>query len=80
MKLIVTGPTGRVGSEVIRQSLKNSNITSIVTLGRRAVSASDVGEGADTSKLKNMVVEDFTNIPTDVKAEMVDADACIWYF
>lgn len=79
MKLIVTGATGLVGTEVIRQSLKNPKITSVIALGRRPVSVpKNAGEGVDTSKLKSLVLEDFTNYPQDVKAQLADADACIW--
>jgi uncharacterized protein YbjT (DUF2867 family) len=35
MKLIITGATGFVGTEVIRQALSNSTITSIIALARK---------------------------------------------
>lgn len=79
MKLIVSGATGLLGTEVIRQSLSNPKITSILALTRRPVPVpTNLGKDADASKLKNLVLEDFTKYPDDVKKEFGDADACIW--
>jgi uncharacterized protein YbjT (DUF2867 family) len=79
MKLIVTGATGLVGTEVIRQSLQNPRITSVIALSRRPVpSPKGVGEDVAASRLKNVVLEDFTKYPNDAKAQLADADACIW--
>jgi len=79
MKLIVTGATGLVGTEVILQCMKNPKITSIIALSRRPVKAPEnAGKDADTSKLKNIIVNDFTNYPDDIKTQLADADACIW--
>jgi uncharacterized protein YbjT (DUF2867 family) len=79
MKIVVTGATGLVGTEVIRQCLRIPQITSVIALARRPVSAPrSPGEDIDISKLKSLVLEDFTNYPSDVKAELADADGCIW--
>jgi len=79
MKLIVTGATGLVGTEVILQCMKNPKITSIIALSRRPVIAPEnASKDADTSKLKSIIVNDFTNYPDDAKAQLADADACIW--
>lgn len=79
MKLIVAGATGFVATDVIRQSLRNPKITSVIALARRAVSAPEnTGSDADASKLKSVVVEDFGTYPEDVKKHFADADACIW--
>jgi uncharacterized protein YbjT (DUF2867 family) len=80
MKLIVTGATGLVGTEVIRQSLKNPKITSVIALSRRPVTVpGNDGEDLNTDKLKSLVLKDFTHYPDDDKAQLADADACIWY-
>ncbi|KAI9745725.1 MAG: hypothetical protein M1818_001261 [Claussenomyces sp. TS43310] len=79
MKLIVTGSTGFVATEVIRQALCNPAITSIVALARRATAVpQNAGPRADAAKLKSVVCEDFENYPESVKQELAGADACIW--
>jgi uncharacterized protein YbjT (DUF2867 family) len=50
MKLIVTGATGFIGTEVIRQVLSNPTITSIIALARKPILApQNAKEGADLS-------------------------------
>lgn len=79
MKLIVTGASGYVGSELIRQSLRVPEITSVIALARKPVQVPDkLEEGSDPSKLKSVVVEDYGKYPDEVKKEFEDADACIW--
>ena len=76
MKVVIGGATGLLGSELVRQSLRMPTVTSVVALGRRPV---DVPQGADPSKLKNVVVEDFGNFSEEVRKEFEGANACIWY-
>ncbi|KAF2679277.1 nucleoside-diphosphate-sugar epimeras-like protein [Lentithecium fluviatile CBS 122367] len=84
MKLILSGSTGLVGTEVIRQSLLNPRITSLVALTRRPIDiaaiAAEIGGDKDVSvaKVKSVMLQDFTNYPEEVKNELADADACIW--
>ncbi|KAI1210782.1 NAD(P)-binding protein [Annulohypoxylon truncatum] len=78
MKLIVSGATGFVAKEIIRQSLSISEITSVVALARKPVSAPEkLGEGADPSKLRSIVVNDYNHYPEEVKKEFAGASACI---
>lgn len=81
MKLAVAGSTGFVGAEVIRQALSDPQITSLVALGRRpATTLQNLGPTADVSKLKSVIIDDFgADYPDSVKAELSNADACIWY-
>ncbi|CAI4211355.1 unnamed protein product [Parascedosporium putredinis] len=58
MKLIVSGATGFLATEVIRQSLQRPEITSVVAVSRRPITAP---QGADPSKLKNLVLKDFNH-------------------
>lgn len=74
MKLIIVGATGFVGQEVLRQALALPAITSIVSVGRHAVPESET-----SSKVKSVVLSNWLNYTDDIKKELVDADACIWY-
>ncbi len=76
MKLIVAGATGFVGTETTIQALKNLEITSVVALSRRPL---ELEECVDTSKLTNIVLDDFDHYPEDAKKDLADADACVWY-
>ncbi|KAH8652609.1 putative nucleoside-diphosphate-sugar epimerase [Tricladium varicosporioides] len=75
MKLIVAGSTGFVATEVLCQAIHNPAITSIIALGRRETV---LDAGVDTSKLKSVICDDFSNYPEEVKRELAGADACIW--
>jgi uncharacterized protein YbjT (DUF2867 family) len=75
MKLIVSGATGLIGSEIIRQALRNSSVTEVVALARKPVAIDD----SSASKLKNVVIRDYAEYPDEVKAQLAGADACIWY-
>lgn len=74
MKLIVAGGTGLVATEVIRQSLKMREITSVIALARKPVQV----DGIESSKLKSVIIHDYGEYPDHVKAEFAGADACIW--
>ncbi|KAM3084148.1 hypothetical protein ACMFMG_001750 [Clarireedia jacksonii] len=84
MKLIVTGATGFVGQEIIRQALPNPAVTSVIALARKpAVPASSTGDEATTTttsaKFQSVILEDWTSpYPESVKQHLKDADACIW--
>ncbi|KAH8167067.1 hypothetical protein CIB48_g1178 [Xylaria polymorpha] len=80
MKLIVTGATGFVGQEVIRQSLSHPQIGTIVALARSPVVAPEkLPAGSDPSKLKSVVIQDYEVYPEEIKKEFSGANACIWY-
>ena len=76
MKLIVTGATGLIGAEIVRQALHISEITQVVALARKSV---EVDDGIDSSKLKSVVIQDYGEYPDHIKAEFAGANACIWY-
>jgi hypothetical protein len=93
MKLILSGSTGLVGREVIRQALLNPGITSVIALTRRPIdvaaivastSRAEIEKGLgtskelDTAKVKSVLLKDFTAYNEEVKKELADADACIW--
>lgn len=80
MKLIVAGASGFVASEVIRQSLSIPKITSVIALARHPVATpSNLGKGADASKLHSVVLDSYGSYPDDVIKQLAGADACIWY-
>ena len=76
MKLIIAGATSLLGTDIVTQSLQIREITQVVSLVLQPV---HLDKGIDTSKLKNVVIRDYSEYPDDVKAELAGADACIWY-
>lgn len=79
MKLIISGATGFVANEIVRQSLSRSEITSIVALARKPVSIPEkLLPNANPSKLKSVVIKDYDHYPEEVKTEFAGATACIW--
>ncbi|KAJ0146661.1 Uncharacterized protein HZ326_10666 [Fusarium oxysporum f. sp. albedinis] len=75
MKLLVTGASGYVSTEIIRQSLQLPQVTSVVAVARKPVS---VPSGADPARLKSIIVKDYGDYPASVRDEFKDAAACIW--
>ncbi|CAJ0547407.1 Ff.00g041610.m01.CDS01 [Fusarium sp. VM40] len=79
MKLVIGGSTGYLGAEVVHQALNHPLITSVVALARRET---HIPKGVDPqiaqSKFKSLTCSDFKDYPQDVRAEISDADACIW--
>ncbi|KAL1892776.1 hypothetical protein Sste5346_006859 [Sporothrix stenoceras] len=83
MKLIIAGATGYVATELIRQSLRRPDITSVVALARKTTPIpNDVTPGSsEAAKFTSVVVKDYEG-PYDadesVKTALAGADACIW--
>ncbi|MCJ1281759.1 hypothetical protein MMC26_001082 [Xylographa opegraphella] len=79
MKLVVAGASGFVATEIIRQCLSIPQITSVIALARRPVSApSNLDQHADASKLHSVTLEDYSSYPENVKKQLAGANACIW--
>jgi hypothetical protein len=72
MKLILTGTSGFIGSEVLSQALRHPSITSIVALSRKPIQNSD-------PKLKVLLIDDFEHYSPSALSELSGAEACIWY-
>jgi NAD(P)H-binding len=70
MKIIVTGATGMVGSEVVRQSLSDSDITKVTALVRRPLAI-------EHPKLDVIIHKDFLDY-ISLNDVFKKADACIW--
>lgn len=76
MKVILTGSTGFVGLEVLKQCLESPSITSVVALSRRELPSS----ATSNPKLKVTIINDFLSYPDSVLEDIKGAKACIWYF
>ncbi|MCJ1392868.1 hypothetical protein MMC18_005740 [Xylographa bjoerkii] len=74
MKVILTGCTGLIGSNVLDACLTHPTITSIVALSRHQLPAT----ASSNPKLKVIIMADFGTYPTTVLDAVADADACIW--
>ncbi len=70
MKIIVTGATGLVGAEVVREAIKNPQITAITAIVRSNLDLKD-------DKLKIITHQDFMNYD-ELKNEIKSADAMLW--
>jgi nucleoside-diphosphate-sugar epimerase len=75
MKVILTGVTGFIGSEILTQCQQDPTITSIIALTRRPLSETI----SKDPKVEAIVMEDFNTYSDEVVEKMEGADACIWY-
>jgi uncharacterized protein YbjT (DUF2867 family) len=75
MKVILTGPTGFIGQQVLEQCLQHPSITSVVALSRRELPAPI----ASNPKLKVSIVDDFLSYSDTLIHDIKGAEACIWY-
>ncbi|KEF63783.1 uncharacterized protein A1O9_01761 [Exophiala aquamarina CBS 119918] len=73
MKVVLSGSTGYIGGEVLRECLDHPSITSVIVLTRR-----DPGSIADNAKAKVIIVKDFTAYDEATISELRTADAAIW--
>lgn len=70
MKVVVTGATGTVGSEVVRQAILDSDIEQVIVLGRRTA-------GFNNPKVKEIIHPNFLNYD-GLEDIFRQSDACIW--
>ena len=70
MKILVTGATGLVGAEVIRQAMQDDAITSITALARKPLTLQH-------PKLHPVIHKDFLDY-SSVQSILAQQDACIW--
>lgn len=70
MKILVTGATGLLGAEVIRQAINDTTITEIIALTRNPV---DIQH----PKLKTIIHKDFLKYD-DLSEVLKEVDACLW--
>jgi len=74
MKIILTGSSGFIGTEVLTQAISNPNITSIVVLSRKPLPE----QVTSNSKVNVVIIEDFTSYTPDVLKQLEGADGCVW--
>jgi uncharacterized protein YbjT (DUF2867 family) len=70
MRLIITGATGMVGAEVLRQAIADSEIESVTAIVRRAVDVTH-------PKLKTILHQNFSDY-SNLADVFKNNDACIW--
>ncbi|KAH8703739.1 hypothetical protein BGW36DRAFT_369904 [Talaromyces proteolyticus] len=71
MKIILTGSTGYVGKEVLKQCLLHPQLSSIIALSRRELDVTN-------PKLRVIIHSDFSHYSPEILAEVSSADACIY--
>lgn len=72
MKLILSGPTGFIGSSILSHALQNPNITSLIALSRKPLEISH-------PKLSVNLIEDFLVYTPEVLRLLEGAEGCIWF-
>jgi uncharacterized protein YbjT (DUF2867 family) len=70
MNILVTGATGLVGAEVIRQAITDDSINNVTALARRDLPLQH-------SKLRTIIHKEFMNYSA-VQSMLGSFDACLW--
>lgn len=73
MKIVITGATGFLGSEVLEQCCHSTGIDSVIVLTRRPLQGNGIH-----AKIRQVIVQDFRCYSPEVLEAIADADACIW--
>ncbi|KAL2812169.1 hypothetical protein BJX63DRAFT_432797 [Aspergillus granulosus] len=73
MKIILTGTTGFVGTEVLAQALSNEAITSLIVLSRKPLPESMTSNPKVTVK----ILKDFLSYPTPLLNELAGAEGTL---
>lgn len=73
MKVVLTGSTGHIGGQALKRCLAEPQIDSIIILSRR-----ELPQHEKESKLKVIVMKNFTSYSTDTIDAIADTDASIW--
>ncbi|KAK3324591.1 hypothetical protein B0T19DRAFT_233222 [Cercophora scortea] len=81
MKIILTGATGRAGTEVLKHCIQHPSITSIIVLTRRPLPLSPTSPSNPTSKVQTILAtnNDYLTYDTpEILQATAGAEACIW--
>ena len=71
MKVILTGGTGFVGSEALRQLAGDPAVAKVTCLVRKPVEI-------ESPKVESVVLDDFTQYNDELIAKLSDHSACFW--
>ena len=74
-KIIVTGATGFIGSNVVKQCTKNTEVAEVIVLTRKPIDE----ELSRNSKVNVMLHEEFSQYPDDLLEQLKGAVGCIWW-
>jgi len=75
MRIILTGATGQIGSEVLVQCIKSPYIHHVYCLVRKPLSRDHEAH----PKVTQLFHEDFEKWPADLLEELQGVSGCIWY-
>lgn len=73
MKVVITGATGFIGHEVLKQCIEHPRVTSIVVLSRR-----HPPRPVESPKVEVVILDDFLEYSESTISRIRGADACIW--
>jgi uncharacterized protein YbjT (DUF2867 family) len=74
MKIIITGVTGFIGGEILRQAIADPAITAVFTLSRKPLPDAL----ARLPKVTSIIHKDFAEYPKSLLEQLRGAEACIW--
>ncbi|KAF3940829.1 hypothetical protein ABW19_dt0204227 [Dactylella cylindrospora] len=74
VKVILTGVTGFLGEEVLRQCVANPDIAQIMAIARRDLK----DEFKDEKKITLIKMQDLSEYPDEVIEQLKGAEGCIW--
>ncbi|KAI1098036.1 hypothetical protein F4804DRAFT_325857 [Jackrogersella minutella] len=74
MKVIITGATGFVGGEVVRQAIADERITHAYVLVRKPLPE----HVSKNPKLTVIEHKDFSTYPPELLAQLAGAEGCVW--
>lgn len=78
MKLIITGATGFVATEVIRQALMRHDVTSIVAVARSPAAVPPSVPPMYAKKMESVLVQDYGTYNQEIKESFKGTDAVVW--
>lgn len=78
MHLLLTSPTGFIGSSTLNAALHHPSISHITILARRPLAPDTFPPNPRHVPITVVVNEDFTTYPADIKEKLRGLDAAVW--